>query len=349
MNKVEQNHFPKELFDCFFEEKTHSPLVISPHVEIDFIPWARENQLTIAKAIHEFGAIVFSGFDLTKQNFSEAFTAITGMAPQPYKGDTPRDEVSFQVYKSTAVADGHTIPLHQEVSGGRRKDMPKYISFFCETPPEKGTGQTQVGNVKRISEEIQAVMPGLWKKMTTTTLTYTARYLPKNSWYTQWIRWLNPSHATLEKRFGTENKAEIEAKCKLEGLTCEWDRDWAVISRKGVPATIEREGQTLFCNQVYLEKLSPKLCGGWIKYIFARILLYPTARTMQFDAHFDDGTQISQSDASTLLTILEKHREGRNWKKGDLMVLDNVTAMHAKTSHVGKREILVAMSGSVLI
>jgi hypothetical protein len=348
LNKIEQNYFSKEMFECNFEGRMHSPLVVSPLIEIDLTTWAGKNQLSIAKAIKEFGAIVFSGFQLTKENFPEAFTAITGMPPQIYKGDTPRDEAGFQVYKSTAVADGHTIPLHQEVSGGRRTDMPKYISFFCETPPEKGTGQTQVGNAKRISKEIQAVMPTLWKQMTTKTLTYTARYLPKNSWYTKWIRWLNPSQATIEKRFGTENKAEVEAKCRQEGLTCEWDGEWAVISRKGIPATIDRDGESLFCNQIHVDKLSPKLCGGWINYIFARILLYPTARTMQFDTKFDDGTQISQSEASTLLTILEKHREGRNWKKGDLMVLDNATTMHAKTSHVGKRDILVAMSGSVL-
>lgn len=97
-----------------------------PRSEVDLITWAQRNQRMIAKAIKEFGAIVFSGFNLTKENFSEAFTAITGKPPQVYKGDTPRDEVSFQVYKSTAVANGHTIPLHQEVSGGCRKDLPKY-------------------------------------------------------------------------------------------------------------------------------------------------------------------------------------------------------------------------------
>lgn len=340
-----QTYFPKDSFDCYFEEKTKSPLIVSPNIasansKFNFLTWARENQQAVAKAIKEFGAIVFSGFNL---DFHAAFSALTGGAPQAYKGDTPRDEVSYQIYHSTAVANAHSIPLHQEVSGGRRSDMPKYIAFFCVTPPEQGTGQTLVGNVSQVSKKIQSLMPDLWSCMTSKTLTYTARYLPKNSWRTNWIRWFNPSHATIEKRFGTENRKEVEDKCKEEGLTCEWDGDWAVISRKGVPATIDYNGETLFCNQIHLDRLSPKLCGGWINYIFARILLYPTKRSMQFDVQFDDETQISRRDVSTLLTILQEHQEGRDWKKGDLMLLDNISTMHAKASHIGKREILVAM------
>lgn len=350
MSSIEQNYFPKEIFNCYYEKGTDSPLVISPRSRIDLIDWSQKNQLTVANAINKFGALVFSGFNLTKETFSKAFTAITGMPPQLYKGDTPRDQVSFQVYKSTAVAKEHTIPFHQEVSGNH-DEMPKYISFFCHTPSKEGTGHTTVGNAKQISEKIQKLMPPLWQEMSTKKLTYTATYLPTNGWRTRLIKWLNPSHATIMQRFGTEKREEIEEKCRQEGLTCKWDGNWAVISREGVPATIERNGKPLFCNQIHLDKLNPALCGGWIKYILARILLYPTSRSMQFNVKWSDGKEISPKIASALLTIIKKHQEshpGRNWKKGDLMVLDNVTTMHGKTSHLGEREILVAMSGSAV-
>lgn len=347
MNGLEA-YFPRNTFDCFFEKNTDAPLVVTPREEVDLISWAKTHQKEMAAAIQEFGAIVFSGFGLKKDNFNEAFTAITGLVPDTYKGDTPRKEVKDRVYESTAVASAHAVPLHQEVSGGHRQNMPQYISFFCVTPPAAGTGRTLVGNVERITEEIQRTMPELWKNLSTKKLTYISRYLPTNSYHTKWIRRLNPSHATIQQRFGTENREEVEKKCAAEGVKCEWDGGWAVISRAGVPGTIDSNGKTLFCNAIHLDKLTPELCGAKWKYNAAITLLYQTSRSRQFDVRFDDGTEISPQDAGKLLTILNKHPQGRDWKKHDLMVINNPSRMHAKTVHTGDREILVAMAGSVL-
>jgi hypothetical protein len=344
MSTIEQNYFPNEIFNCYFENKQNLPLIVSPRSKMDLVDWAEKNQITIAKAVKEFGAVVFSGFDLVKQDFSKTLKAITGKSLQVFKGDSTRDEVAPQVYKSTVVAEGHSIPLHQEDAGGYRKNMAKYIAFFCVTPPTINTGHTLVGNVRLISRKIQALMPKLWLQMKTKNLTYTARYLPEDSWRTKWIRWLNPSHATIEKRFGTKNRNEIEAQCRKEGLTCEWDGDCVIVSRKGVPATIDVDGETLFCNQIHLNRFNPELCGGLIFYIFARILLYLTERSMQYNVKFDDGTEINRGDAGRLVTVLREHQAGRNWRKGDLMVVDNVTTMHGKSPHKGPREILVALS-----
>lgn len=342
---VGQKYFPQEMFHCSHNES--SPLVVSPLAgkKIDLVDWATGQQAQLANAIKEYGAIVFSGFDLAnKEDFGRAFTAITGMVPDRYKGDTPRKELASHIYKSTAVADGHVIPLHQEVSYANRGKMPKYISFFCVKPPKEGTGQTTVGNASAITKKIQHLMPDLWKLMLTKTLTYTSRYLPSNSWLTRWIRWLNPSFATIQHQFGTEDRKKV--KCET-GLTLNWDGRWAVVSRTGISAIIQANNETLFCNQIHLYKLSPKLCGGWINYIFARILLSPLSSFMQGDVKFDNGPEISLKQCNQLLTILEENQKGRDWKKGDLMILDNATTMHGKTPHSGEREIIVAMAGSL--
>lgn len=68
---------------------------------------------------------------------------------------------------------------------------------------------------------------------------------------------------------------------------------------------------------------------------------------MQYDVQFDDGTTISRSDAGNLIAILRECQEGRNWKKNDLMIIDNATTMHGKTIHKSDREILVTMGGTV--
>lgn len=343
------NYFPQDMFQCALVSEEDSPLVVSPLADkkMDLAEWAQSHQVQLAHAIKEYGAIVFSGFNLsTKEDFGKAFTAITGMVPDRYPGEI-RKELGSNIYKSAKVANGHAIPLHQEFSYADRKRMPKYISFFCIQPPKEGTGQTTVGNVATITKKIQNLMPDLWALMTTQTLTYTSRYLPSNSWLTRWIRWLNPSFATIQQQFRTENPKQVEDKCEKDGLKWDWDGRWAIVTRKAIPAILQANSNTLFCNQMHLFKLSPKLCGGWINYIFARILLFPISRFMQADVKFDNGRAISLKECNQLLTILEENQKGRDWKKGDLMILDNGTTMHGKKPHTGERKIIVAMAGSV--
>lgn len=352
---VQQNYFPSDNFNCYFEEGTQAPLVVTPKKSVNLISWANENQQEIAKAIGQFGAVVFNGFEIDKniEGFHKAFTAITGMPPQKYKGDVPRDELGANIYKSTAVANAHAIPPHQEVAGGYIENKPLYISFFCKKAPTPNSGRTEVVRVKEVTKKIKEMMPEFWEKLRKTKLDYEMTYLPSDSCRSRWIRWLNPSHATIEKRFGTTNKEEIAKQCKEEGLICEWDGEWCKVTRKGVPGIIEVDGEELFCNAIHLDKFNPALVGNrcmtflaYILYFFAWVILtYWSSRSMQFNVKFEDGTEISPCDASKLLTILQESQEGRDWQDGDLMVIRNDIMMHAKTPHEGERELAVAMAG----
>lgn len=339
-----KNYFTKELFHCYFDEKGNLPLVVSPHFQDNSNLIDLSKQINVARAIKEFGAIVFSGFNITEENFLETVQALTGKLPKS-STDSTREEVRPHVYKSTVVADSHSIPLHQEDAADFRNNMPGTINFLCVEPPKNGAGHTLVGNARIISQKIQETMPEFWQRMQSDTLTYTARYLPTNSWRTRWIRLLNPSHATIQERFGTEDHREVEEQCVKEKLTCKWDGDWAVVTRSGIPAVISVGDESLYCNQIHLNKFSPALCGGWIKYIFARILLYLTTRTMQYDVKFDHGPEINRKDAGKLIEIFKHYQVGRDWKKGDLMMIDNATTMHGKSPHKGKRVIRVTMTG----
>jgi alpha-ketoglutarate-dependent taurine dioxygenase len=335
---------------CSFNPETYPALIVSPRVsDMDSMEWARNHQEEIAQAVDTYGGILFNGFRISKEDFREFYTLAAGQEPESYQGDTPRPEVEDKIYISTVVANGSAIPPHQEDSANHSGYLEK-IGFCCLNPPKPGTGQTRIADAKAVSLAIEERMPDLWQRMTTTTLTYTCRYLPKDSWRTRWIRWLNPSHATIEQRFDTDNKEAIANKCREEGLQHHWDGDWLVVERSGVPATIDIEGVTVFFNQIYLDRLNPELCGGWFFYLLARILLYPTSRSMQFDVKFDDGLVFSRSEASDLLKLIKQFEKGIDWEAGDVLILNNLKTMHAKSPHKdeseeNKRQIIVAMSG----
>lgn len=343
--ETSSDHFSATLFDCYYQTENLTPLVVAPKkASIDLVEWANNHREGIAEEIKGHGALVFHGFILTQEIFPKAFEAVTGKPPAPYKGDTPRHEVKENIYHSTAVADGQYIPLHQENSAGLRDSMPEFIAFYCATPPLKGTGQTLLGDAARITHSIQQQAPDIWELLATKELTYSARYLPSNTWYTNWIQRLNPSHATVKRYFGTEDPSEIQNICTKNRCSYRWDNGWAIVSHHKIPATISAYGTTLFCNQIHVDKFSPALCGGLFYYLVARLFLYPTLQSTPYDVQFEDGTPLTTDIGTRLLTILKKHAIARDWEANDLMVLNNKTMMHGKAPHKGERRILVAMA-----
>jgi len=350
-DQLNEPHSPFSNEDFYSRYGTHTllPLIVSPiKAGVNFVQWAGNHQQKIAKAIAEFGAVLFRGFELEKHEFPEAFEAATGTAPEACRGNTPRpgvEGVDGHVSQSTVVPDRHTIPFHNEVSAEGLENTPAIISFMCVKPPKEGSGHTLLGRNKDITDAVKTSDLDFWRHCREHTLTYTVRYLPSSGLRTRWIKYWNSSHTTIMEQFETEDRREIQDICSCKGLTCTWDGEWAVVTRTGVPATIERDGCTLFFNQIHLNKLNPALCGGWINYFFARLLLYPTSRSMQFDVQFDDGSETSLSTASRIYRVIQGDAVGLDWKTSDILFVDNVTTMHGKSAHKGDREIIVAMGG----
>jgi alpha-ketoglutarate-dependent taurine dioxygenase len=352
--------------DSFSDEVTcrleNGIFVISPSQgsSDDFFPFAERHAAHVRGLIKEHGAVVFNGFNLSEREFSRASQAITELPFVPYKGDTPRPLAGDEpnIYPSSVVAPSVMIPLHQEVSVGERANMPTYFSFFCIVPPEPGTGQTLLGDALAVTQDIACEMPDLWEYMKTRKVTYTMRYLPENTLHTKWIQWWNPSHGTERRRFGTVDRDKIKAECDAAGLTCVWDSDgWLTVQRREVPAVTKIDRYTVICNQMYLDVFNDRLCGDnffvrWISYIFARLILYQTKDTMQFDAWFENGRPMTRQEAGQIISITKRHQTGRNWERGDLMILDNLRKMHGRLPYSDrgkkaeeKRRVIVGLSG----
>lgn len=344
--KTDSMYFPSAIFKCTFETAELKPLVVEPESSMtfnDFNSWVVVNKKTLQQALQEHGAIVFRGFEITEKNFPTVFKSFTGNEPKPYQGDTPRDQVGPNVYRSTAIADGHKLPLHQEVSNGSRANMPKNIAFYCCTPPLPGRGgQTTLGDAKSITDQLKE--KDLWKHFTQKSFTYVSRYLPDNTLHTRWIKTLNPSHATVKEQFKTDNNHEIAQKCQQDGTSCKWKNGVAIITRPNIPATIDVNGEELFCNQAHVNKLTPSLCGSAFNYWMARALLYQTEDSTQFDIRYDTGHPFSKDVAERVLAILQQHEIVRDWKcAGEVLFIHNHTTMHGKRPHEGSRSIITAM------
>lgn len=339
--RAPKNNFTQTFFKCTYETPQLKPLIVEPKPETDLnlISWAKANRKIVQSELDQHGALVFRGFGLTTETFPLAFEAMTGKTHERYKGAVPRKEVAENVYESSAVAPGEKIPLHQELSYAPLDIKPKYIAFYCGTPPQPGIGQTILADVRAVTEDIKASAPDIWALLNENHFTYSSRYLPNDTLRTKWIQLLNPSHASVRTRFGNGDPSEI---CKEQGY--QWDAERLIVFKSGIPGTIEVNGETLFCSGLHLDIMSPELCGGKFRYAMARLLLYPTKASAQFDVQCDDGTPIPADIPGRILSILKRHEIVRDWKEsGELLLVDNRTIMHGKNPHKGPRQLSVVM------
>jgi hypothetical protein len=96
-------------------------------------------------------------------------------------------------------------------------------------------------------------------------------------------------------------------------------------------------------NQAHLFDFNPKLLGLW-RYIGTKIL-YCRNYTQLHRVFFGDGSTIPREDLYNIMDVLDVNTVSFPWQKSDILVLDNILAMHGRATFTGKRRILAAMTG----
>lgn len=327
--------------ELFFEGDF--PAVITPrkpvaHIQ-DFYGIIQENKQAIESALLKHGALLFRGFPVASaKDFSLTIESFGfGKFVNYIGGDSPRDKVEHGVYTSTEAPPSFHIPLHQELSF--IKHHPRHIYFYCETPPV-ARGETIIADSRRIYREFD---DNFIKKFDENGLTYISRYYYQSK-IMEWANRFQRSHKSWTEVFETHEKADVEQKCIANDFAWRWlDNDWLEIQQTR-PAICQHPltQETVWFNQAHLYDFNPRLLG-MKRYIGAK-LFYFRKKTRLHEIQFSDGTVIPRNDLYYILDTLHKNTVYFPWQKGDVLVLDNILAMHGRAPFVGKRRILTALT-----
>ena len=156
------------------------------------------------------------------------------------------------------------------------------------------------------------------------------------------------SHKSWVNVFETEDKQEVEQKCRENEFGFKWNQNgWIQISQTR-PAVIShpQTNELVWFNQAHLFDFNPKMIGWWRHAILKA--LYCQKHTRLHEIFFADGTKIPKADLYHILDVLDANTIYFPWKKGDVLILDNVLAMHGRATFKGPRRVLTAMTGSSL-
>ncbi|WP_082404669.1 TauD/TfdA family dioxygenase [Saccharothrix sp. NRRL B-16348] len=290
---------------------------------LDLAQWIAGNRASLDALARKAGAVLLRDFAVTgPDDFRSVMSALSDRVLDYGERSSPRSEVVEGVYTSTDHPADQPIVLHNEQS--YTLNWPLRIVFFCETAPEEG-GRTPLADSRRVLARLR---PGTVARFESLGVRYVRNYLPGLS-----LPW--------QEVFGTESRADVEEYCRSRRIGFEWiGADGLRTSqvRPAVhthPVTGER---TWFNHALFFHVTSlPAEVGAGLREALAR-------EELPYNTYYGDGAEIEDDVLAELRAAYEAETTGFDWRRGDVLVVENMLAAHGRDPFRGARRILAAMA-----
>lgn len=283
--------------------------------------FASKQREELKNYLKKHGAILLRGFksySLSEfQKVSEFFC--DQLSDYVYRS-SPRTKLGDKVYTSTEYPSNLHIPLHNENS--YTLNWPRKILFYCVTEPKIG-GETPIANSSQVYHLID---PAIREEFERRKVMYVRNYGLGVD-----LAW--------EEVFQTQSRADVEAFCQSQGITHEWLGENKLRTKQICQAVISHPltQETLWFNQAHLfhESANPIEVRNFFK-------AYADDEIPR-NAFFGDGAAIDVKILDHIRAAYKHAEIAFSWRKGDLMILDNLWYAHARRPFEGERKIAVAM------
>jgi alpha-ketoglutarate-dependent taurine dioxygenase len=213
------------------------------------------------------------------------------------------------------------ILYHNESSHLPR--APRKQWFFCEQPSPVG-GATPIVDCRELYRRLPTELAETFEDK---GLLYVRTFTKRLD-----VSW--------QEFFKTDERAEVEAQCRASGTEFVWLANDELQTRTRCPAVIchPLSGERSFFNQVQLHHvhcLEPEVRED--------LLALVGLERMPRHVYFGDGSPIDDEVMALLGRLYEECAVRFAWQRGDVVMLDNLLAAHARDPYEGPRKIAVAM------
>lgn len=300
------------------------PLVLSPAApDVDVYTWAEANRAGMEERLLRHGALLFRGFGVAEIEDLQRFVrAVCGDLLEYRERSSPRSELADRVYTSTDYPAEQPIFPHNEHSYAKR--FPLKLFFSCVVPSETG-GETPVGDTRRIFGRIAPEVR--------------ERFQEKGWMY---VRNFHPGFGLSWRTvFQTGDKGRVEEYCREAGIEFEWRPGDRLRTRQVRPAAAvhPRTGETVWFNHATFFHVST----------LAPAIREPLLRDFGEDdlpnnTYYGDGSPIEPEVAEHLRQAYRSEMVELPWRRGDVLLIDNMLTAHARNPFTGPRKIAVAMA-----
>ncbi|WP_028695076.1 non-ribosomal peptide synthetase [Pseudomonas cremoricolorata] len=302
------------------------PLLIEPNDPgLDLVAWVQDNRAWMEEKLSRHAGLLFRGFAMHDIHAFEAFAEAVQPGLYGKYGDLPKKEGGKNTYRSTPYPENKMILFHNESS--HQDTWPRKQLFFCEQPSPVG-GATPVVDCRLMYQRLPEAVRDTFERK---GLLYVRTFASNLD-----VSW--------QHFFKTDDRAEVEARCRAAGIQWTWfDHDELQI-RTPCPAIIRHPvtGEKTFFNQVQLHHIHCLDAD-----VRDDLLALFGAERMPRHVYYGDGTPIDDATMTLVGELYEACAVRFDWRKGDVILLDNMLAAHARDPFEGPRKIVVAMGEMV--
>lgn len=282
--------------------------------------WCRDHESLVEEKLYRHGAVLFRGFHIdTQAAFEEVANTVShGLVAEG--GEHQRLSDDSQVYTPVAYPADQFLMWHNEDSFNPQ--WPKKIIFCPVQIPARG-GETPIVDSREVYRHLPAeILEPFEEKGITYHRTYGMGL--GRSW---------------QDVFHSENPGEVEAYCADHDIGYEWRGD-ALVTRQNRSAIARHHatGEKVWFAQAH--HWHPACLDPETRQSLEDLF---DEEEMPRNCFFGDGSIIDDEVIEKISDLYRRLQTFFPWQVGDVMVVDNMLAAHARNPYVGQRKLLVAL------
>jgi len=288
------------------------------------VEWVKNNKAHIEGILLRHGVILFRGFPVHDATAFDQFVKAFGYENLPYIGGAaPRTQVVGNVYTANESPPDSDIPFHHEMA--QAAVYPKKLFFYGDVIAETG-GETPICLSHQVYKRMAQQFPEFTEKLERLGVKYT-RIMPEET---------DPSSAQgrgWKDTYALTTKPEVE-KFLIDGdrNDFEWlpNGDLKVVSKRPIsPVQVDiRTGLKVWFNSIVAVYI------GWndSRHVGPKCVT------------FGDGTPLDHDGVIGCYNILNEICVNHKWQHGDVIMIDNRIALHARRPFTGPRKIYASLT-----
>nr|ADN26242.1 Fe(II)/ 2-oxoglutarate-dependent oxygenase [Streptomyces coeruleorubidus]ADN65339.1 oxidoreductase [Streptomyces coeruleorubidus] len=285
--------------------------------------WLHDMAATIRDHMLLRGAVLIHGLPMDgPDSLAKARNALGIAGHTPTEAFNNRSDFGNGIFSPINWPNDRVICPFQESSFSRT--FPSVVLTACITPPD-GEGQSHLSDTRRIAGHLPA---------------HLADRVRTGGW-TMARSFHDGFGITWQEAFSVADRAALDELFETTGIKPEWLPNGTLYTVRHRPGFIDHPttGEECWFNQISF------LNAGNLDPVERDIMTDAFGKYLPMNTFFGDGSPLSDEDLTAIQHAYDSVRVGVPWRRGDLLITDNIIMAQGRSQFEGSPEFLIALGG----